>query len=1189
MADYASVRQRIISSVFNRLNSSGHQETYVAHVKIWEEVSPEEGGQKPRYIILSESSDGGGQIHKSKLNSNGSFSVGKTWRVSDLRGVEVVNPLSINITLARTYKWRTEDERDQANFAVALVRLFRSVTNGAPLQIVGVRDPDAQSSSRVPQAPGNFRRMERAPTPPSGVPLPPATPMATPRRPYLNGNAAADSSQARSSQPSQLSNMAMAPIPAIAPAPRPGSRPRRPPSPVTRPDSIDASQAYTATTLPERAATPTSRPRPSTPQSQAQPAVSSSLRPGRARRPSNVSSNPRSSSATDSSPQIPTISLPGIQDRNGFNSSSASLSATPATAVQSTFRRVNGAAAASSSSLETPSMSSSFTAPSPMSAYPMTAYPSVETPRPQNLTISQPPIRSRKTSAAPSVEPTASTQTRREPNARVSFFDPANQAALDRLLSGDMMLRDDLDEGSGDGEVAEETAQAMLNSVEEMLEGYEWGSGDLFGSGRGTTEQIEARLLDELMALEKANIHSFIESDDRVNVVLKNLDAAIAELDGMDSIISSYKIHLNAVSDDITYIQSQDRGLQVQTQNQRALLAELEELLQTVQVDREALLTLTQESLEKGVDKLEEAATQLYKALQAGRDRDMAATMERLEEYRTYNAQFCKRLYDFLSIMFTAQSKLLLGDNNGVTKPTRGKPSVVNHKPMENYLGKYSGLMLYLKEMDENMYGKLCAAYFSAASSLHSTQVKALLTICTTLVKKKVEEDGDGFTTTVTPTTTSRAAAGVRRAGTIVRSPLDRKDRKDPADGDMTAADAFGLALERIAPMVYGEEDFIADFLQINDAALTFADYMSLENYFKRQAARGAGLSTATTKLVRGAMDLIFGFLPAEFKTWLDAALAKDQLQIVGMIACVEKFLVDAEERGNAFFLGVLEKQHSRMKGLYERRVNDQIKSVEETKLTSKKRNGPAQFIKYFPTYVGRVETQLIGANTLEIRQAVDASYDKIVQAMFSALKQMAKMDGEGEDKGQLNYHVILIENMHHFVAEMSQLDLGSVAVFLQRAQAIYDENLNAYVKLVLRRPFAKIIDYFEGIERILKTTAPTEVASKSAYSKSAAKKVVKEYTAKDVRKLIDTLFKRVEKHFDEATETATTAQASSSTGIAPGTVLVGVWRACEDELLRMTDYFTKRIGQCYASTGVSLEYTAADVEAAFKRHRVAS
>ena len=43
--------------------------------------------------------------------------------------------------------------------------------------------------------------------------------------------------------------------------------------------------------------------------------------------------------------------------------------------------------------------------------------------------------------------------------------------------------------------------------------------------------------------------------------------------------------------------------------------------------------------------------------------------------------------------------------------------------------------------------------------------------------------------------------------------------------------------------------------------------------------------------------------------------------QIVGMIACVERFLTDAEERGNAFFLEVLEKQHTRMKGIYERRV----------------------------------------------------------------------------------------------------------------------------------------------------------------------------------------------------------------------------------------------------------------------------
>ena len=86
----------------------------------------------------------------------------------------------------------------------------------------------------------------------------------------------------------------------------------------------------------------------------------------------------------------------------------------------------------------------------------------------------------------------------------------------------------------------------------------------------------------------------------------------------------------------------------------------------------------------------------------------MAATMERLEEYRTYNAQFCKRLHDFLKIMCTAQAEMLLGNNQGIIRTARGRPAIADHKPLETYLGRYGGLLLYLKEMDEVMYGKLC-------------------------------------------------------------------------------------------------------------------------------------------------------------------------------------------------------------------------------------------------------------------------------------------------------------------------------------------------------------------------------------------------------------------------------------------------------------------------------------------------
>ena len=98
-------------------------------------------------------------------------------------------------------------------------------------------------------------------------------------------------------------------------------------------------------------------------------------------------------------------------------------------------------------------------------------------------------------------------QSRRDHNTRISFYDPSNQGTLDRLLSGDVVLHLEK-EGEGEeegGDFELESAQATLASVEEMLEGYEMASDDILGGKvlKGTADQIEARLLDELTALEK--------------------------------------------------------------------------------------------------------------------------------------------------------------------------------------------------------------------------------------------------------------------------------------------------------------------------------------------------------------------------------------------------------------------------------------------------------------------------------------------------------------------------------------------------------------------------------------------------------------------------------------------------------------------------------------------------------------
>jgi hypothetical protein len=149
------------------------------------------------------------------------------------------------------------------------------------------------------------------------------------------------------------------------------------------------------------------------------------------------------------------------------------------------------------------------------------------------------------------------------------------------------------------------------------------------------------------------------------------------------------------------------------------------------------------------------------------------------------------------------------------------------------------------------------------------------------------------------------------------------------------------------------------------------------------------------------------------------------------MIVTLEHFLNAVEEKPNPLILNTFNKQLTRLKNGFDRHVvrsapfpcallivdyalflilqKKQIDDIEQTKLSSKKRQGVAYFVKQFPVYVKRVEAQLVGAEGLDIRTNVDTAYEKIVNTIFDSLKHMAKMGGEDEDKGQLNYHVIII------------------------------------------------------------------------------------------------------------------------------------------------------------------------------------
>lgn len=137
---------------------------------------------------------------------------------------------------------------------------------------------------------------------------------------------------------------------------------------------------------------------------------------------------------------------------------------------------------------------------------------------------------------------------------RVSFVPPPLSTGYSRdvlltprtgLLGSDVALSSDDDAGD-----------AIMANVEELIEGFDWTATAAAGDkARSGPDAIEGRLLDELAALESANIHAFLESDDRVDQVLSHIDDALKELDDIDMQLTGYRMQLN-VSESLVFIDS---------------------------------------------------------------------------------------------------------------------------------------------------------------------------------------------------------------------------------------------------------------------------------------------------------------------------------------------------------------------------------------------------------------------------------------------------------------------------------------------------------------------------------------------------------------------------------------------------------------------------------------------------------
>ncbi|CAJ0842152.1 17990_t:CDS:10 [Entrophospora sp. SA101] len=672
--------------------------------------------------------------------------------------------------------------------------------------------------------------------------------------------------------------------------------------------------------------------------------------------------------------------------------------------------------------------------------------------------------------------------------------------------------------------------EISLINVGELLNDFDW-------KGSGNAEALEERLLNELAALESANIHAMIESDDRIYAVIEQIDYAISELDNMDQWLTLYTDELNSMGDDIHHIEGQNRGLQVQTANQKALLSELDRLLQSITISDKVIKILKHESMDtpQGVQNIEQAATHLKRVLETPFDdatKDMAAVKELMKSYEYHCNNFCSRFYEYMRVMFQYQAETLLNDKS--RGPRHNNLTIQSHQALEEHLLKYRGISLWMKQMDPRRHTEIQTLYVLSKEPIYKKETKEYLTTMKQLLFKR--ELSEEATYALLQNNRTSTNFGNWLSIDNSRAPWEFKDG---GGGKLPPEESFDHSLQTIIPLIITEKNFIEDFFHLGtkkplpknplDGDADIEDIKLYKRLFEH-------------------MERLYNFMPDELNSFIEYGCKYDKIQVVGMIVSLEKFMYESDKIRQDFVVKMLGHVRIYALGIFEKFINEQLRSIEETKVTSKKRKGIVLFIRIFPVSKIYIFGKEKRSENLEIRQIINRAYEEIVKTMFDCLEAIAK-DTESIDKEQLNAHIVTLENMHHFYTEIRTRKIHVLDPFMRYARNSYDKHLEAYAKAVIRRPLLRT------------TAAPEEVGFRLQYSKAALKKVISQLPGKEIRKSLESLYKRVDKHFTEYDE-----------------LLQVVWRSIEEEVIRTYERFTLTINKCYPDSNITLEFSMDDL-----------
>ncbi|XP_061894475.1 exocyst complex component 1 isoform X6 [Entelurus aequoreus] len=688
-------------------------------------------------------------------------------------------------------------------------------------------------------------------------------------------------------------------------------------------------------------------------------------------------------------------------------------------------------------------------------------------------------------------------------------------------------------------------------------------------------EAFTEQLSRELQVLDGANIQSIMASEKQVNILMKLLDEALGEVDTIEGKLSSYEEMLQSVKEQMDQISQSNRLIQISNTNNGKLLDEIQFLVHNMDLSKGHIRALQDGDLSspKGIEACINAAEALLQcmnvALLPGHDKLMAVKQQQYL-FTELRDTFARRLTNHLNNVFVHQGY----DQSSTLSQHTVELTLPKHSPLHRDLLRYAKLMEWLKNTHREKYEGLSRTYVDYMSRLYEREIKdffeiAKIKMAGTSKEAKGKFGLHGSSGKLTGSTSSLNKLTVQGANSRRSQSSSLLDMGNMSASDLDVADRtkfdkiFEQVLSELEPLCLAEQDFVTKFFKLQQQHPTVSPPLaqpeaeesdgSTPSRMPPQAEHRHSLSS-DKDVVRLMMNKIFQSIETELNSLIALGDKIDSFHSLYMLVKMSHHVWTAENVDPASYLSTtLGNVLVTVKRNFDKCISGQIRQMEEVKISKKSKVGILPFVTGFEEFAELAETIFRNA---ERRGDLDKAYVKLIRAVFMNVEKVAN------ESQKTPRDVVMMENFHHIFSTLSRLKISCLDAERRDAKYKYTDHLQSYVINSLGQPLEKLNHFFEGVEaRVAQGVREEEVSYQLAFNKQELRKVIKEYPGKEVKKGLDNLYKKVDKHLCEEES-----------------LLQVVWHSTQDEFIRQYKHFEDLIGRCYPGSGITMEFTIQDM-----------